>query len=107
MDYVKAALAEDCVVSLDSDCDAFEHELEEFVGEDKKVAAHVSGTAALHMALIACGVSFGDEMMVQSSTFCASINSIAYLDATPVFVDLENKTWIWNCLTLPLPIVSR
>lgn len=93
LDFIKAALAEDWAVPLGPDCDAFEHELEEFVGHNKKVAALVSGTAALHLALIACGVKSGDEVIVQSFTFCASTNPIAYLDATPVFVDSEKETW--------------
>lgn len=54
LDFIKAALAEDWAVPLGPDCDAFEHELEKFVGENKKVAALVSGTAALQLALIAC-----------------------------------------------------
>ena len=93
LDFIKAALAEDWAVPLGPDCDAFEHELESYVEEDKKVAALVSGTAALHLALIALGVGPGDEVVVQSFTFCASTNPIAYLGATPVFVDSEKETW--------------
>ena len=93
LDFIKAALAEDWAVPLGPDCDAFEHELENLVGEDKKVAALVSGTAAIHLALIACEVKPGDEVIVQSFTFCASTNPIAYLGATPVFVDSEKDSW--------------
>ena len=93
IDFIRAALAGDWAVPLGPDCDAFEHELEKFVGEDKRVAALASGTAALHLALIACGVGPGDEVLVQSFTFCASTNPIAYLGATPVFVDSERETW--------------
>lgn len=93
IDFIKAALAEDWAVPLGPDCDAFEHELEDFVGQNKKVAALVSGTAALHLALIASGVKPSDEVLVQSFTFCASTNPIAYLGATPVFVDSERDTW--------------
>ena len=110
IDYIRAALAEDWAVPLGPDCDAFEHVLEEFVNQiypmsddaagtacatdlHKRVAALMSGTAALHLALIACGVGPGDEVLVQSFTFCASTNPIAYLGATPVFVDSESETW--------------
>ncbi len=93
IDFIRAALAEDWAVPLGPDCDAFEHELEKFVGDNKKVAALVSGTAALHLALIACGVKPGDEVLVQSFTFCASTNPVAYLGARPVFVDSERDSW--------------
>lgn len=93
IDFIKNALAEDWAVPLGPDCDAFEHDLENFVGQDKKVAALVSGTAAIHLALIVCGVNQGDEVIVQSFTFCASTNPIAYLGATPVFVDSEKESW--------------
>ena len=52
-----------------------------------------SGTAAIHLALIACGVKQEDEVMVQSFTFGASANPVTYLGATPVFVDSEPDTW--------------
>lgn len=107
MDFIKTALAEDWAVPLGPDCDAFEHELEQFVGENKKVAALVSGTAALHLALIACDVKSGDEVIVQSFTFCASTNPIAYLGATPVFVDSERGTWNMDPELLELAIVDR
>ena len=93
IDFIRAALAEDWAVPLGPDCDAFELELEAFVGQDRKVAALVSGTAAVHLALIACGVEPGDEVIVQSFTFCASSHPVTYLGATPVFVDSEPQTW--------------
>lgn len=93
IDFIKAAIADDWAVPLGPDCDAFELELEKFVGQDKKVAALVSGTSAIHLALIACGVMPGDEVIVQSFTFCASTNPVAYLGATPVFVDSERRSW--------------
>ena len=67
--------------------------MENFVGENKKVASLISGTAAIHLALIACGIKPGDGVFVQSFTFCASINPIAYLGATPDFVDSEKESW--------------
>ena len=61
--------------------------------ENKRVVALASGTSAVHLALIACGVQPGDEVIVQSFTFCASSHPITYLGATPVFVDSEKDTW--------------
>ncbi len=87
IDFIRAALAEDWAVPLGPDCTAFEHELEIFVGHNKRVAALVSGTAAVHLALVACGVGPGDEVMVQSFTFCASSHPVTYLGATPVVSD--------------------
>ena len=60
---------------------------------DRRVASLISGTAAVHLALIACGVGPGDEVIVQSFTFCASSHPVSYLGATPVFVDSEPLTW--------------
>ena len=59
----------------------------------KRVVALSSGTSAVHLALIACGVGAGDEVIVQSFTFCASSHPVTYLGATPVFVDSEKDTW--------------
>lgn len=107
LDFIKAALAEDWAVPLGPDCDAFEKDLERFVGENKRVAGLISGTAAIHLALIACGVVPGDEVMVQSFTFCASSNPIAYLGATPVFVDSEPDSWNMDPELLDAAIADR
>ena len=60
---------------------------------DKQVVALCSGTAAVHLALINLGVKTGDEVICQSFTFCASSHPVAYLGATPIFVDSEDTTW--------------
>ncbi|MDE6526839.1 MAG: aminotransferase class I/II-fold pyridoxal phosphate-dependent enzyme, partial [Muribaculaceae bacterium] len=77
-----------------------EKDLQDFVNRregntplDKKVVCLSAGTAAVHLALIACGVGPGDEVIVQSFTFCASSHPVTYLGATPVFVDSEKDTW--------------
>ena len=94
LDFIKPALAEDWAVPMGPDVNEFERELERLTGcADKRVVVLSSGTAALHLALIACGVGPGDEVMVQSMTFCASTNPVAYLGAIPVFVDSERETW--------------
>ena len=92
IDYIKTALAHDWAVPLGPDVAAFEQGLKQFTGANQVVALS-SGTAAMHLALIACGVQPGDEVMVQSFTFCASANPVAYLGATPVFVDSEPDSW--------------
>ena len=117
--YIKEAFDTNWVVPLGPNVDGFEKDLEEFIaypqplpegkgeslpdkksfplgedlGEAKRVVALSSGTAAVHLALIACGVGPGDEVCVQSFTFCASSHPITYLGATPIFIDSEKETW--------------
>ena len=81
------------VVPLGPNVNAFEEDLKRFVGEGKEVVALSAGTAAVHLALLACGVGQGDEVIVQSFTFCASSHPVTYLGAVPVFVDSEKETW--------------
>lgn len=91
--YIKEAFDTNWVVPLGPNVNGFEADLKEFVGQSKEVVALSSGTAAVHLALIACGVEPGDEVIVQSFTFCASSHPVTYLGATPVFVDSEKETW--------------
>ncbi len=91
--YIKEAFDTNWVVPLGPNVNGFEEDLRQFVGEGKEVVALASGTAAVHLALIACGVKPGDEVIVQSFTFCASSHPVTYLGATPVFVDSEKETW--------------
>jgi len=91
--YIKEAFDTNWVVPLGPNVNAFEKDLEAFVREDKYVVALASGTAAVHLGLLALGVGPGDEVIVQSFTFCASTHPIMYLGATPVMVDSEADTW--------------
>ena len=119
--YIKEAFDTNWVVPLGPNVDAFEQDLENYSltpnpkphplppsprgegdvygreGSDylskKRIVALASGTAAVHLALLALGVGPGDEVVTQSLTFCASANPIVYLGATPVFVDSEADTW--------------
>ena len=91
--YVKEAFDTNWVVPLGPNVNAFEEDLTRFVGEGKEVVALSAGTAAVHLALLACGVGQGDEVIVQSFTFCASSHPVTYLGAVPVFVDSEKETW--------------
>ena len=105
--YVKEAFDTNWVVPLGPNVNGFEADLEGFVGEDKKVVALSAGTAAVHLALLACGVGPGDEVLVQSFTFCASSHPITYLGATPVFVDSEAETWNMDPVLLEEAIKDR
>lgn len=91
--YIKEAFDTNWVVPLGPNVNGFEVDLEAFVGRDKKVVVLSSGTAAVHLALLACGVGPGDEVLVQSFTFCASSHPITYLGAKPVFIDSEKGSW--------------
>ena len=91
--YIKEAFDTNWVVPLGPNVNGFEKDLEEFVGENKRVVALSAGTAAVHLGLLAAGVKAGDEVIVQSFTFCASSHPITYLGATPVFVDSEMDSW--------------
>ena len=91
--YVKEAFDTNWVVPLGPNVNGFEADLEAFVGQNKRVVALSSGTAAVHLGLLAAGVKAGDEVIVQSFTFCASTHPVTYLGATPVLVDSEPDTW--------------
>ncbi len=95
--FIKEAFDTNWVVPLGPNVDGFEHDLEEFVndniGLNKKVVVLSNGTAAVHLGLLAAGVRAGDEVLVQSFTFCASTHPITYLGATPVMIDSEPDTW--------------
>ena len=100
MEFIKEAFDTNWVVPMGPNVTGFEHDLEAFVNRregneplDKKVVCLSAGTAAVHLALIACGVGLGDEVLVQSFTFCASSHPITYLGATPVFIDSEKDSW--------------
>lgn len=91
--YVNEAFDTNWVAPLGPNVNGFEKDLEQFLNTDVYVAALSAGTAALHLALVQCGVSHGDEVICQSMTFSASANPIAYCGATPIFVDSEKDTW--------------
>ena len=118
--YVKEAFDTNWVVPMGPNVNAFEEDLRKFVTgnaesavyggsrwpeanpaswhlnktlKDTKVVCLSSGTGAVHLALLACGVGPGDEVCVQSFTFCASSHPITYCGAKPVFIGSERETW--------------
>lgn len=105
--FIKEAFDTNWVVPLGPNVNGFEEDLKNFVGEDKEVVALSAGTAAVHLALIACGVGPGDEVLVQSFTFCASSHPIKYLGAVPVFVDSEEDSWNMDPALLEEAIKDR
>ena len=105
--FIKEAFDTNWVVPLGPNVNGFEEDLKNFVGENKEVVALCSGTAAVHLGLIACGVGAGDEVIVQSFTFCASTHPVTYLGAKPVLVDSEKDTWNMDPDLLELAIKDR
>lgn len=112
--YVKEAFDTNWVVPMGPNVNAFEQDLANFSNGcsdgsqlDRKVVCLSAGTAAVHLALIGCGVQAGDEVLVQSFTFCASSHPITYLGAKPVFVGSEPETWNMDPVLLEKAILDR
>lgn len=105
--FIQEAFDTNWVVPLGPNVNGFEQDLREFVKQDKEVVALSAGTAAVHLALLACGVGPGDEVLVQSFTFCASSHPITYLGATPIFIDSEEDTWNMDPTLLEEAIKDR
>ena len=113
--YVKEAFDTNWVVPMGPNVNAFEQDLARMANSktdgseplDRTVVCLSAGTAAVHLALIACGVQPGDEVLVQSFTFCASSHPITYLGAKPVFVGSERDTWNMDPELLEKAILDR
>ena len=115
-EFIQEAFDTNWVVPLGPNVNAFEQSLRDFLiengelkieNEGMRVVALSAGTAALHLGLILLGVQPGDEVICQSFTFAASANPIAYLEATPVFVDSERETWNMDPVLLEEAIKDR
>ena len=114
--FIQEAFDTNWVVPLGPNVNAFEQSLRDFLignkgeqieNEGLRVVALSAGTAALHLGLILLGIQPGDEVICQSFTFAASANPIAYLEATPVFVDSEKETWNMDPVLLEEAIKDR
>jgi len=113
--YVKEAFDTNWVVPMGPNVNAFEKDLEEFVNSndnanlnlDRKAVCLSAGTAAVHLGLLGCGVGPGDEVCVQSFTFCASSHPITYCGAKPVFIGSEKETWNMDPELLEKAIIDR
>ncbi|MGD8426843.1 MAG: aminotransferase class I/II-fold pyridoxal phosphate-dependent enzyme [Balneolaceae bacterium] len=105
LDYIHDAFDKNWIAPLGENVDGFEQDLQSYTGSF--AAAVTSGTAAIHLGLILCGVEPGDEVICQSFTFAASANPIRYLGAKPVFVDSEPETWNMDPELLEKAILDR
>ncbi|MEL7834395.1 DegT/DnrJ/EryC1/StrS family aminotransferase [Fodinibius sp. Rm-B-1B1-1] len=92
INYINDAFEKNWIAPLGENVDGFERDLQNYTGR-AHAAVVTSGTAAIHLALMLCGVEAGDEVICQSLTFAASANPILYQGAKPVFVDSETTTW--------------
>lgn len=124
---MKEAFDTNWVVPMGPNVNAFEQSLADFVNRidgsgfrvngsglnvkpealDRKVVCLSAGTGAVHLALLACGVGPGDEVCVQSFTFCASSHPITYCGAKPVFIGSEKDTWNMDPELLEAAIIDR
>jgi dTDP-4-amino-4,6-dideoxygalactose transaminase len=93
LEYIHKAFEANWIAPLGPNVNGFESDIKSFLKTDKKVAALSSGTAAIHLALVQLGVTYGDEVICQSFTFCGSINPIIYQGAKPILVDSDPDTW--------------
>lgn len=91
-EYIKEAFDTNWIAPLGKNVTEFENEMAAKLGAGKAVALS-AGTAAIHMALKAIGVSQGDVVFCQSLTFSATANPIVYEKATPVFIDSDAESW--------------
>lgn len=105
--YIQEAFDTHWVAPLGPNVNAFEESLSNYLGNDKNVVALISGTAAIHLALLQLGVGVGDEVICQSFTFAASANPIRYVGANPVFIDSDEETWNMNPVYLEQAILER
>ncbi len=114
LEFINKAFEDNWVVPLGPDVNGFEDDLKRFITRNdknspltKEVVALCTGTSAIHLALAACGVKEGEEVMVQSFTFCASSHPVRYLGAVPVFVDSEEDSWNMDPELLDKAIADR
>ena len=105
--YISEAFSTNWVAPLGPNVDGFERDLEDFVGNEKHIAALSSCTAAIHLALLLLGVGKDDEVLCQTFSFCASTNPVVYCGAHPVFVDSDPDTWNMDPVLLEQAIQDR
>lgn len=106
LSYIEEAFKQNWVAPLGPNVDEFEKAISQFTGL-KYAAVLSSGTAAIHLALIILGIQKGDEVIVPSFTFAATLNPVLYQNAIPILVDSEAETWNINPTLLETAIKDR
>jgi dTDP-4-amino-4,6-dideoxygalactose transaminase len=91
---------------LGEEVEAFEREFAQYSGATEGIAVN-SGTSALHLALLAAGVTAGDEVITVPFTFVATVAAIGYIGARAVFVDVDPATYTMDPAQLEAAITSR
>ncbi len=104
--YVNACLDSSWISSRGEFVDRFETQFAEFVGAKRAITV-ANGTVALHLALLALGIKAGDEIIVPTLTYVASVNMIIAAGATPVFVDSLANTWQMDTVAIESAITPR
>lgn len=84
----------------------FEKSFADYIGVNYATSVS-NGTVALHLALLALGIGPGDEVIVPSLTYIASVNAIVYTGATPIFVDSLELTWQIDPLDIKSKLTPR
>ena len=106
LDFVHEAFRTNWIAPAGPDLEAFEQEICRYTGAPHAVAL-ASGTAAIHLALLALGVGRGDEVLCSTFTFAGSAFPITYPGATPVFVDSEPRSWNMDPALLEQALTDR
>ena len=104
--YVLDCIESSWISSCGKYVERFERAFAEFCGVRHAVSCN-SGTAALHVALLALGVGPGDEVIVPTLTFVATANAVTYCGARPRFVDIEPDTWTLDPGLIEAKITAR
>ena len=97
---------ESCQFTLGPEVAAFETEFANYCQAEHGVAVN-SGTSALHLALLAAGVGPGDEVITVPFTFVATVSAIHYTGATPVFIDIDPRSFTMDVTQLEAAITDR
>lgn len=93
MAFVQEAFDKNWIAPLGFNCDNFESEMAEYLGEDRKCLSLCSGTAALHLAVKLAGLKRGEKVLCSDMTFAATVNPVSYEGGEQVFVDSDVETW--------------